>query len=57
MVVRESWVLSLSVQIGIFKSAFSPLSISVFLQLFVPFGPRFLPNMAANIVANLEASI
>jgi hypothetical protein len=32
-------------------------SISVFLQWLFPFGPRFLPNMVTNLVANLEASI
>jgi len=66
--VSRSWVLSLSARIGIFKSTFSPsvslslltksiksreACISVFLQLFVPFGPRCLPNMAANLVLPL----
>ena len=76
--------MSLSAQIGIFKSTFSPLSLSVFFTklvsnlgklLFLSFFNMaanlvanlwgylcllalvFLPIMAANLVANLEASI
>ena len=68
--VSRSWVLSLSAQIGIFKSTFSPsFSLSFFTKSVLSnleklaflsssiicafFGPRCLPNMAANLVLPL----
>jgi hypothetical protein len=65
---QELGSVSLGPKLALFSAPFSPLSlcpfhqisiksreacISDFLQLFVPFGPRCLPNMAANLVLPL----